>query len=90
MGVQGTTVAVVRVPFGWHQAPGQVQHIVASAIAKVPAGTVVVVQYLDNILFLGRDKQEVARVTGRVANQLIQEGYLISPKSQTGPVHNVT
>ena len=68
VGVQGTTVAVVRVPFGWHQAPGLVQHLVASAIAKVPVGMVVVVQYLDDILFLGRDKQEVARVTGRVAN----------------------
>ena len=48
------------------------------------------VQYLDDILFLGRDKQEVARVTGRVASQLVQEGYLISPKSWTEPVEDVT
>ena len=45
IGVQGTTVAVVRVPFGWHQAPGLVQHLVASAITKVPPGAVIVVQY---------------------------------------------
>ena len=29
-------------------------------------------------------------MTGWEANQLIQEGYLISPKSQTEPVDNVT
>ena len=57
---------------------------------KVPAGTVIVVQYLDDILFLGRDKHVVARVTSQVSGQLVKEGYLITAKSQLDPVERVT
>ena len=82
-------MAVVRVLFGGHQAPGLVQHLVAPAIAKVPPGAVIVVQSLDDILFLGRDKNEVARVTNQVAGRLVREGHLIRAKSQPDPVESV-
>ena len=80
-----TSFPVVQVPFDWHHAPGLVQHLVASATAKVSTGTVVVVLYLNDILFLGRGKQEVAHVTGRS-----EQGYHISLKSQAEPVEDVT
>ena len=40
---------MVRVPFGWHQAPGLVQHLIATVIAHVDPAGVVVLQYLDDI-----------------------------------------
>ena len=69
---------------------GLVQHPGASAIVKVPAGTIIVVQYLDDIPFLGRDKNEVARVTSQVSDQLPEEGYLITAKSRLDQVERVT
>ena len=32
----GTTYALVRVPFGWHQAPGLVQHLIAAVLSELP------------------------------------------------------
>ena len=42
------------------------------------------------ILFLGSDKQEVARMTSGVASQLVQDRYVTSPKSQAEPGEDVT
>ena len=52
----GTTYALVCVPFGWHQAPGLVQHLIAAVLSELPHTQVVIVQYLDDILFVGRDR----------------------------------
>ena len=52
----GTTYALVRVPFGWHQAPGLVQHLIAAVLFELANTQVVIVQYLDDILFVGRDR----------------------------------
>ena len=62
----GTTYALVRVPFGWHQAPGLVQHLIGALLSELPNTQVVIVQYLDDILFVGRDRlltTQVARDT---------------------------
>ena len=58
-GVGNKSFAIVRVPFAWHQAPGLVQHLIATVIAHVDPGGVVVVQNLDNNLVVGKHKQEV-------------------------------
>ena len=47
----GTTCALVRVPFGWHQAPGLVQQLIAAVLSELPDTQVVIVQYLE-IYFL--------------------------------------
>ena len=39
----GTTYAVVRVPFGWHQAPGLVQHLIGAPLSELPDTQVVIV-----------------------------------------------
>ena len=51
----GTTYALVRVPFGWHQARGLVQHLIAAVLSELPDTQVVIVQYLDDILLVGSD-----------------------------------
>ena len=80
----------MRVPFGWHQAPGLVQHLIATVIAHVDPGGVVVVQYLDDILVVGKHKQEVHQVTHDVTSALSKAGFLIGAKSILTPVAEVT
>ena len=48
-------------------------------------GGVVVVQYLDDVLFVGHDPGEVATVTDSAARLLRQAGFLISEKSVFTP-----
>ena len=40
----GTTYALVRVPLGWHVAPGLVQHLIAAVLSELPDTQVVIVQ----------------------------------------------
>ena len=90
VGVGDRSFAIVRVPFGWHQAPGLVQHLIATVIAHVDPGGVVVVQYLDDILMVGKQKQEVHKVTHNVTSALSTAGFLIGAKSILTPVAEVT
>ena len=73
----GTTYALVRVPFSWHQALGLVQHLIAAVLSELPDTQVVIVQYLDDILFVGRDRQVSTRVARDTAAQLARKGFLV-------------
>ena len=86
----GTTYALVRVPFGWHQAPGLVQHPIAAVLSELPDTQVVIVQYLDDILFVGRDRQVTTRVARDTAAHLARKGFLVSPKSVLDATHSLT
>ena len=86
----GTTYALVRVPFGWHQAPGLVQHLIAAVLSELPDTQVVIVQYLDDILFVGRDRQVTTRVARDTAAHLARKGFLVSPKSVLDATQSLT
>ena len=81
--------AFVRVPFGWHQAPGLVQHLIARVLETLPPSSVLIIQYLDDILFVG-PRDDVQSMAQSAAHVLQQQGYLISPKSDFTPSKNVT
>ena len=78
--VVGTTYALVRVPFGWHQALGLVQHLIAAVLCELPDTQVIIVQYLDDILFVGRGRQVTTRVARDTAAHLARKGFIVSPK----------
>ena len=82
---QGRTYAFLRVPFGWHQAPALVQALISDLLRDLGRGGVVVVQYLDDILFVGHDPGEVAAVTDSAAHLLRRAGFIISEKSVFTP-----
>ena len=94
VGVGSRSFAIVRVPFrvpfSWHQVPGLVQHLITTAIAHVDPGTVVVVLYLDDILCVGKNKQQVHAVTASVAAAWREAGFLIGAKSILHPAPEVT
>ena len=86
----GTKYALVRVPFGWHQALGVVQHLIAAVLSELPDTQVVVVQFLDDILFVGRDSQVTTRVARDTAAHLARKGFLVSPKSVLDTTQSLT
>ena len=43
MAAAGTPYALVRVPFGWHQALGRVQHLIAAILSKLADTQVVII-----------------------------------------------
>ena len=86
----GTTYALVRVAFGWHQAPGLVQHLIAVLLSKLPDTQVVIIQYLDDILFVGRDRLLTTQVARDTAAHLSRKGLLVSPKSVLDATQSLT
>ena len=81
MAAAGTTYALVRVPFGWHQAPGLVLHLIADVLCGLPDTQMVIVQYLDDILFVGRDRLVTTQVARDTAAHLARKGFIVSLKS---------
>ena len=79
------TYALLRVPFGWHQAPGLVQALIADLLRDLDPDGVVVVQYLDDVLFIGRDRAQVAAVAEDAAYTVRRAKFLVSDKSKLGP-----
>ena len=52
----GTTYALVRVPLCWHQAPGLVRNQIGAVLAQLLGTKVVIVQYLEDNLFVVRGR----------------------------------
>ena len=77
----------MRVPFGWHEAPRLVQRLIATVVGHLDLGTVIILQYLDGILLMG--KSEVQSVTAFVATEPKRVGFLIGVKSILTPVFEV-
>ena len=78
--------AILRVLFGWHQAPGLVLHVIATLLQHVDKEAVIVIQSLDNILCVSHDHTRLLTVTQTIVNTLQQAGFLIGPKSVLTPV----
>ena len=51
--------------------------------------SIVIVQYLDDIPFVGNDRTVLRAVTRRAADALVKEGYIISPKSEVEPTQAI-
>ena len=81
--------AIVRVPFGWHQAPGLVQHLIDRVLSSLPPSAVLIIRYLDDILFVG-PRPDVQDMAQRAFAALEQAGYIVRPKSELGPTKLIT
>ena len=76
-----TTYALVRVPFGWHRALGLVQHLIGALLFELLDTQVVIVQYLDDILFVGQNRLLTTQVACDTAAYLARKGDSVSLKS---------
>ena len=68
---------------------GLVAHLINHVLSYLPPRVVLVIQYLDDILFVGlrRDVEDMAR---RAAAALEQARYIISPKRELEPTKVIT
>ena len=90
MAASGTTYALVRVPFGWHQALGLVPHLIAAVLSKLRDTQVVFVQYLDDIPFMGREGLVATEVARDTSAHLACKGFIVSPKSVLDATQSLT
>ena len=85
-----TKYAIVRIPFGWHQAPGLVQHLVARVLSAIEPEPTLIIQYLDDLLFVDANYACVKTTAQKAAHLLTVVGYIISPKSVLDPVQDLS
>ena len=71
----------MRVPFGWHRALDLVQHLNGALLFELPDAHVVIVQYVDDMLFVDRDRLLTIHVARDTAAHLARKGFRGSPKS---------
>ena len=57
------------------------QHLIATLLSELPDTQVVIVRYLDDILFVGRNRLLTTHVTRCTAAPLARKGFPVSPKS---------
>ena len=80
-----TTYAPVHVPFGCHQAPGLVQHLIAAVLSELRNTRVVIVRSLDDILFVGRDRLITTQLARDTAAHLALKHFLVSSSQSSMP-----
>ena len=66
------------------------QHLIAAVLSELPDTLVVIVQYLDDILFVGRDRQVTTRVARDTVAHLARKGFIVSPKSVLDATQSLT
>ena len=85
-----TTYALVRILFGWHQAPGLVQHLIGAVLCELDDTQVIIVQHLDDILFVGQDRLLTTQAALDMAAHLARKGFLVNPKSVLDATQSLT
>ena len=57
------------------------RHLIGAMLSELPDTQVVIVQYVDDILFVGWDRLPTTQVAHDTAAHLDRKGFLVSPKS---------
>jgi len=70
--------SLVSLPFGWHRSPVIFQGVLASYINVLDRGDILVMQYLDDILCVHTDAEQLGIFTERLSEHLVTCGFIIS------------
>jgi len=78
----------LRLPFGWDRSPQIFQSFMTDALSSISSSTVLVLSYLDDVLFVSPCLEALKIVTDKAVSLLASLGFLVSPppKSHTVPV----
>ena len=87
--VNGVSYYVPSLPFGWAFSPIIAIETLARYLSLQHPGQVTLIQYLDDVL-LASVSQRCCGVTLRLARDLVQGGWVVSPKSALEPDTCVT
>ena len=72
-------------PFGWKHSPSMAKAILAVYLVEHYAGSVVVIQYADDVLVAGRCHEQVGSQAAATKVDLERVGWVASPKSRLEP-----
>ena len=89
VGVGGRVYALQSLPFGWKHSPSMAQAILAAYLVEYFPGSVVVIQYADDVLVAGRHPSSVRQQALRTKADLEKAGWVVSPKSSLDPSDRV-
>ena len=89
LGVGGRVYALQSLPFGWKHSPSMAQAILAAFLVEYFPGSVVVIQYADDLLVAGRHSSSVRQQALRTKADLERAGWVVSPKSSLDPSNRV-
>ena len=89
VGVRGRVYALQSLPFGWKHSPSMAQAILAAYLVEYFPGSVVVIQYADDVLVAGRHSSSVRQQALRTKADLEKAGWVVSPKSSLDPSDRV-
>ena len=85
----GRVYALQSLPFGWKHSPSMAQAILAAFLVEYFPGSVVVIQYADDVLVAGRHSSSVRQQALRTKADLEKAGWVVSPKSSLDPSDRV-
>ena len=89
VGVGGRVYALQSLPFGWKHSPSMAQAILAAFLVEYFPGSVVVIQYADDVLVAGKHSSSVRQQALRTKADLEKAGWVVSPKSSLDPSDRV-
>ena len=82
-------LSLLSLPFGWKFSPVICQKCLAFFLSGLELGQVILLHYLDDLLFLGRDGVVVGKVARRARSLLVAAGFIISDKSVLEPTQHI-
>ena len=85
IGVMDEVWGFHSLPFGWTHSPVIATELLAKTVAKFDMLDIRPVQYVDDVLVYGFDRDRTREAGRRLWNLLEQDGWLCSPKSQLKP-----
>ena len=83
--VDGKVYAVCGLPFGWSHSPVIAQAVLAIYLAIARPGTVVQIQYLDDVLGVSTERTALRQHMRDVVEHLTAHNWVVSPKSVMEP-----
>ena len=89
VGVGGRVYALQSLPFGWKHSPSMAQVILAAFLVEYSPGSVVVIQYADDVLVTGKHSSSVRQQALRTKADLERAGWVVSPKPSLDPSDHV-
>ena len=87
--IEGEIFSIVCLLYGWKFSPSLCQRAFAHFLAVLEPGKIILLQYLDDFLFLGDDREGVRDLCGRAKVVLVEAGYIVSSKPILEPVRAI-
>ena len=88
--MNGISYVVNSLPFGWAHSPVITIENVARFLILAHPSQVILIQYLDDVVLVSTDSNVLRWDTRQLVEDLVEEGWVVSPKSVVEPSTSIT